>query len=63
MRQFGLTQELLDNLPDQRGLQSRVFEPFLELNNDSVSSVIEELLDTLRQKWLGEFKRRLSIAE
>jgi hypothetical protein len=61
MRQFGLTQELLDNLPDQRGLQSRVFEPFLELNNDSVNSGIDELLHTLRQKWLGKYNKRPNV--
>lgn len=50
LQEFGLTQEDIDGLPDQRGIRSWAFEPYLELDQPSIS--IDQLLHDLRDKWV-----------
>ncbi len=50
LQEFGLTQEDIDGLPDQRGIRSWAFEPYLKL--DQPSDSIDQLLHHLRDKWV-----------
>ncbi|KQI67607.1 hypothetical protein AN189_14950 [Loktanella sp. 3ANDIMAR09] len=57
LRKF-LTEEQIANLPDQRGLRSWAFEPYLELPNDSANAALEPTLNSLRDEWLQDFERK-----
>ena len=57
LRKF-LTEEQIANLPDQRGLRSWAFEPYLELHNDSANAALEPTLNSLRDEWLQSFERK-----
>ncbi|WP_424984464.1 hypothetical protein [Microbulbifer sp. S227A] len=57
LRKF-LTEEQIANLPDQRGLRSWAFEPYLKLHNDSANAALESTLNSLRDEWLQGFERK-----
>jgi len=56
LRKF-LTDEQIANLPDQRGVRSWAFEPYLDLCNNTADHALLPLLHSLRDRWLHTFKR------
>ena len=56
LRKF-FSEEQIANLPDQRGLRSWAFEPYLELHNDRANAALLPTLNSLRDEWLQGFKR------
>lgn len=57
LRKF-LTEKQIADLPDQRGLRSWAFEPYLELRNDSANAELEPILSLLKDEWLQGFDRK-----
>lgn len=53
-----LTEERIAQLPDQRGVRSWVFEPYLELHRHIANAALASVLDNLRDHWLQSFQRK-----
>ena len=53
-----MTEAQIKDLPDQRGLRSWAFEPYLELHFDIANSALEPILCLLRKRWLEGFERQ-----
>ena len=53
-----LTDEQIAALPDQRGVRSWAFEPYLELRNDAANAALCPVLDGLRDSWVQGLNRK-----
>lgn len=53
-----LTEAQIAELPDQRGVRSWAFEPYLELHHQAACASLRPVLDDLRDHWLRGFQRK-----
>ncbi|WP_131505501.1 hypothetical protein [Limimaricola cinnabarinus] len=53
-----LTDAQIAELPDQRGLRSWAFEPYLELDHRVASITLESVLNDIRDHWMRDFQRK-----
>lgn len=53
-----LTDAQIADLPDQRGVRSWAFEPYLELHHGDANAALCPVLDELRDSWVQAFKRK-----
>ncbi len=53
-----LTDEQIAALPDQRGVRSWAFEPYLELHDQVANAALAPVLDDLRDNWLQGLQRK-----
>jgi len=53
-----MTDAQIAKLPDQRGLRSWAFEPYLELDHRLASITLEPVLNDIRDHWVQGFQRR-----
>lgn len=58
-----LTEEQIAALPDQRGVRSWAFEPYLELHHQAANAALAPMLDSLREHWLNGFQRKPNPVE
>lgn len=56
LRRF-LTDAQIAALPDQRGVRSWAFEPYLELHHGAANAALVPVLDGLRDSWMQGFDR------
>lgn len=57
LRRF-LTDAQIAGLPDQRGVRSWAFEPYLELRHDAANAALAPVLHGLRDRWMQGFDRK-----
>ncbi|QDC08768.1 hypothetical protein FHY55_05745 [Oceanicola sp. D3] len=60
LAQFGVDP---DDCPDQRGVRSWAFEPYLELSSALASAELTAVLNDLRDHWMRGFQRKPSPVE
>lgn len=53
-----LTNAQIADLPDQRGVRSWAFEPYLELHHDTANAALVPVLHGLRDSWMQGFDRK-----
>ncbi|NDW46362.1 hypothetical protein [Ruegeria sp. PrR005] len=53
-----LTEAQIAELPDQRGVRSWAFEPYLELHHPTACAALFAVLDDLRGHWMQGFQRK-----
>jgi hypothetical protein len=53
-----LTEAKIAELPDQRGVRSWAFEPYLELHHQAANAALAPVLHDLCDNWMQGFERK-----